>query len=187
MQPVSKLKIKKVKNGKKFDFEDTLIKEKQIEIYVNGDKAVSMMATPVDLEPLAVGYLISEGVIKRYGDIKSVKTDKESFKIDIKADINAEKLKNLNENGVIVSGCGKSVTSNISQNPEEIDAFKIKSEKTLPPRRYPNRCRAFTTHAPWYELTGCGSYPEGSIFENGTYFEPKTYAQIHIEKPAEKP
>ena len=84
MEPVFNFKIKKIKNGKKIDFEDTLVREIRTDIYINGEKAVSMMATPIDLEALAVGYLISEGIINTYEDIEEINLKNDGLIIDVK-------------------------------------------------------------------------------------------------------
>jgi len=63
MEPTFNFKITKIKGNKKFEFDDILIREIRADIYLNNEKKISMMATPVDLDALALGYLISEGLI----------------------------------------------------------------------------------------------------------------------------
>ena len=91
MESVYKFNIKKIKNGKKFDFEDTLIREIRTDIYINGEKAVSMMATPVDLKALAVGYLISEGIIGKLEDIEKIELKNDGLIIDVTAKADTKK------------------------------------------------------------------------------------------------
>ncbi len=51
---------------------DLLVEERRVEIYVGGRPYVSVMATPAQLECLAVGYLFTEGVIAKISDVKSI-------------------------------------------------------------------------------------------------------------------
>ncbi|GAB6073935.1 formate dehydrogenase accessory sulfurtransferase FdhD [Nautilia lithotrophica] len=176
MEPVSKFKIKKVKNGKKFDFEDTLIREIRTDIFVNGEKAVSMMATPVDLKALAIGYLISEGVINSINDIEKIELKNEGLIIDVTAKANTQKIKKLNEEAIIVSGCGKSVTSNVNIDPEKIEAEKINSKKTITPFEISKQMSNFYKSCPLYEQTGC-VHTARLYFNENNFFDAEDIAQ----------
>ena len=57
MEPVFSTEITKIKDGKKITVEDTLVREIKLELIVNGEKVGAVMATPVDQEALAIGYL----------------------------------------------------------------------------------------------------------------------------------
>ncbi|ACM92911.1 formate dehydrogenase family accessory protein FdhD [Nautilia profundicola AmH] len=176
MEPVSKLKIKKVKNGKKFDFEDTLIREIKTDIHINGKKVVSMMATPVDLEALGVGYLISEGIVNSIDDIEKIELKNEGLIIDVTAKADTKKIEKLNEEAIIVSGCGKSVTSNINIEPEKIEAEKITSTKTITPEEISKQMNEFYKSCPLYEKTGC-VHTARIYFNENTYFDAEDIAQ----------
>lgn len=66
MEPVFKTTITKIKGKEKFEREDTLVREIKLELYVNGTKVGAVMATPVDQEALAIGYLMSENIIETF-------------------------------------------------------------------------------------------------------------------------
>jgi len=176
MEPVFKFKIKKIKNGKKFDFEDTLIREIRTDIYINSEKAVSMMATPVDLEALAVGYLISEGVVSSINDIEKIELKNDGLTIDVTAKADRKKIQKLNEEAIIVSGCGKSVTSNINIDPSKIEAEKIRSVKTVSPVQISKQMGEFYKSCPLYEQTGC-VHTARLYFDDKNYFDAEDIAQ----------
>jgi len=186
MEPVYKFNIKKIKSGKKFDFEDTLIKEIRTDIYINGEKAVSIMATPVDLEALAVGYLISEGIIGSLGDIENIELKNNGLIIDVTAKADTKKIEKLNEEAIIVSGCGKSITSNLNIDPSKIEAEKIKSQKTITPFEISKQMSKFYNSCPLYEQTGC-VHTARLYFNKDTYFDAEDIAQHStIDKAAGK-
>jgi FdhD protein len=186
MEPVYNLIIKKVKNGKKFDFEDTLIREIRTDIYINGEKAVSMMATPVDLEALAVGYLISEGIVNSVSDIEKTELKNEGLIIDVTAKANSKKIEKLNEEAIIVSGCGKSITSNLNIDPSKIEAEKIKSQRKITPVEISRQMGEFYNSCPLYEKTGC-VHTARLYFDENTYFDAEDIAQHStVDKAAGK-
>jgi len=102
MEPIYNYSITKVKKGKKFSFEDTLIREIKLDIVVNDEKIASLMATPVDQEALVVGYLMSENIITSVEDIKEVFLKDDGMTVEIVAKINDEAVQRLNTEGVVI-------------------------------------------------------------------------------------
>ncbi|MCP5865346.1 formate dehydrogenase accessory sulfurtransferase FdhD, partial [Klebsiella pneumoniae] len=78
MNPVASTKIIKIKSFEKFDFDDTLVREVRLNIFLNEKKVISLMATPTDEKALAIGYLISENLINSLNEILDIKIDKDS-------------------------------------------------------------------------------------------------------------
>lgn len=60
------------KNGQLKAICDPVVVEAQLTITVNGREIVRMACSPRDLEELAVGYLLAEGLLQEYKDIKSI-------------------------------------------------------------------------------------------------------------------
>ncbi len=50
------------------------------------------MATPVDEQALAIGYLMSENIIAKVSDIESIETKDDGMSVHIKAKIDKEKF-----------------------------------------------------------------------------------------------
>jgi FdhD protein len=76
-----------------------------------------------------VGYLISEGIIGSLEDIEKIELKNDGLIIDVTAKANTKKIEKLNEEAIIVSGCGKSITSNLNIDPSKIEAEKNKIEQ----------------------------------------------------------
>ncbi|ARU49795.1 formate dehydrogenase accessory protein FdhD [Sulfurospirillum diekertiae] len=153
MEPVYSTKITKIKGKEKFERDDILVREIKLEIYVNGEKVGAVMATPVDQEALAIGYLMSENIIEKFSDVTSLKLLNDGMQVHIEAKVNVANIKKLNAEGVVISGCGRSMTANID--PEAIEAKVIKSDFTLRADLLCKEMGQFYTECPLYEQTGC--------------------------------
>jgi hypothetical protein len=69
MEPTCRAGIIRIKGEKKERFEDTLIEESRLDIWLNGEKLLGLVTTPMELEALTTGYLISEHIITQRSDI----------------------------------------------------------------------------------------------------------------------
>ena len=153
MEAIFSTEITKIKDNKKVLCKDLLIKEIKLEIVVNGEKVGAVMATPVDQEALVIGYLMSENIIENIEDIEQIKTLNNGTLVEIVSKVNKENIKKLNTEGVIISGCGKSITANID--PQFIEAKVIKSNLTIDASLLFYEMERFYTECPLYEQTGC--------------------------------
>lgn len=174
MEPTFTTKITKIKGKEKFERDDVLVREIKLELIVNGEKVGAVMATPVDQEALAIGYLMSENIIERYSDVTSIKLLNDGMRIEIEAKVNALNIEKLNAEGVVISGCGKSMTANID--PEAIEAKVIKGDFTIEAELLSKQMSQFYTECPLYEQTGC--VHTAKLFINDkTYFIGEDIAQ----------
>ncbi|AFL69475.1 formate dehydrogenase accessory sulfurtransferase FdhD [Sulfurospirillum barnesii] len=174
MEAVFKTSITKIKGKEIFEREDTLVREIKLELYVNGNRVGAVMATPVDQEALAIGYLMSENIIEKFSDVTSLKLLNDGMRVDIEAKVNDENIKKLSAEGVVISGCGKSMTANID--PEAIEAKVIKSTFRLSASKLSREMSQFYTECPLYEQTGCVHTAKLFTDEN-TYFIGEDIAQ----------
>lgn len=60
---------------------DLVVEERRAEIYVNGRPYVSVMATPAQLDSLAIGYLFTEGLINDMADLGPISVD--GLRVDV--------------------------------------------------------------------------------------------------------
>lgn len=87
-------------------FIDSVIRERPLTLYLNGQEFVTLLCTPELTDMLAVGFLRSEGLIRNYTDITSLRVDEgEGFVfVETEGGSLAEKLYGKR---TITSGCGK--------------------------------------------------------------------------------
>jgi len=174
MDPTYKYTVTKVKGGKKFSFEDTLIREVKLDIVVNDEKIASLMATPVDQEALAVGYLISENILKSVHDIQRMQLKDDGMTVDIIAHINDDAVERLNTEGVVISGCGRSKTANIDI--DKIEAMVNSCEYHISANLVSEEMNGFFKYCKLYEKTG-SVHTAKLYLDGGEFFIAEDIAQ----------
>jgi FdhD protein len=89
---------------------DEVASELPIRLEVNNEPLVTLLCTPAELEELAVGFLLSEGILRDKSSIKKLEVNEREAVVRIElADLPADFSK-LFEKRTISSGCGKGVT-----------------------------------------------------------------------------
>lgn len=177
METIFETEVVKIKNNKKFTVKDTVIREVKLEIIVNEKNIGALMAVPVDLKELAVGYLMSENIIENIKDIKRIRLidiDTKTFQVDIDAKVLEQNIQRLNLEGVIVSGCGRAVSTQISK--IAIDAAIIQGDFSIDANLLLEEMSKFYTQCPLYEQTGC-VHTAKIYFNENTFFIGEDIAQ----------
>jgi len=65
-------KIIKIKESKAESFEDQIVEESSLSVFLNDQKIVTLMSTPADQKFLALGFLFSEGLITQKSDVRKI-------------------------------------------------------------------------------------------------------------------
>ena len=84
-----------------------VIDERTVCIFVYGQEIATMMATPVDLDALALGFLFTEGFIQSMDDVALVARSRRGNCIDIWLD---EAIAEMPARAIRTSGCGGGIT-----------------------------------------------------------------------------
>lgn len=132
--------------------EDVTIDEARLNLFLNGEKAISMMCIPKDQDAHAIGFLMSENVISSIADIEELIVSPDGLRVDVKAKIDEDSLQNLYKEKTLVSGCGGGITGNVEGSleiPFNQTAFKIK------PTTIYTEVKKFYQESELYNLTGC--------------------------------
>ncbi len=144
--------IDKLIENKVTEVEDVTIQEARLNIFLNGEKAISMMTIPMDQKAHAIGFLMSENVISSIDDVEELILSEDGLRVDVKARINEESLQNLYKEKTLTSGCGGGVTGTAAGElhiPFNQTAFKIT------PKRILDEIKIFYKESELYNLTGC--------------------------------
>jgi FdhD protein len=139
MEQISMLKVEIVKadvSAKKFQkMKDYVAEEKPLHIFLNRTYYVTIFCSPSNLKELAVGHLLSEGIVKSVEEIDEISFKGEGVcRVKLKANIDLEKrLKLLTPfSRVILSACGSSSPYEYSGKlPKITSNLKVKAEVIL--------------------------------------------------------
>jgi FdhD protein len=89
---------------------DPVASELPITLEVNGKQLVTLLCTPAELQELAVGFLLSEGILSGKASIKKMTIDEKELTVRLElSDLPAD-LSTLFAKRTISSGCGKGIT-----------------------------------------------------------------------------
>ncbi|MBM0065367.1 formate dehydrogenase accessory sulfurtransferase FdhD [Alkalicoccobacillus gibsonii] len=94
--------------GKPQHVRDLIVSEYALTIKVNGSELVTMVCTPDHIEDLVVGYLLSEGLIRRYSDIKRMRIDWKQGFAYVESDRVNPLFSDLKQKRYVTSCCGGS-------------------------------------------------------------------------------
>lgn len=158
-----KVKISRIKKGKKDETEDIILYETPIDLYVNSKPLVNIICLAKDLKELSIGFLFSIGVINSMEDVKNIKGDelKNSIHVELEGEIdfNIEKLDINPVSRVVDTTCGISSPwrnvikeslekSNAKESIKAIDTIKINASTIF------SAIKQMQINTPLYRETG---------------------------------
>jgi FdhD protein len=106
---IRQVRVQRWAGGVIEDLHDQVADETPIALHFNGIPHVVMLATPADVEDLAVGFSVTEGIVARMEEIQSVEAVRERDGFDVHTRIGGERMTELmsrRRNLVSRSGCG---------------------------------------------------------------------------------
>lgn len=86
-----------------------VVREQPLTVYVNGERFVTLLASPVKLDCLVAGYLWLEKVIASVEDIRRLAVSE----VDGRADVELVRPVELPRERILTSGCGGGITFRI--------------------------------------------------------------------------
>lgn len=107
--PTSQVNVTRWRNGELTDALDYVAEEVPIALIYNGISHVVMLATPQDLTDFALGFSLSEGILRDKSDLYNVEVALQPKGIELQLDVATEcfvKLKERRRNLVGRTGCG---------------------------------------------------------------------------------
>ena len=110
--------IKKWKNNQLLDAEDCLAEEVPIALVYNGVSHAVMLATPKDLGDFALGFSLTEGILKNKSELYDIEVVELQEGIELQLTIASERFENLKDrrrNLTGRTGCGLCGAENLAQ------------------------------------------------------------------------
>lgn len=105
-----KVSVIKYEGGAVSKLEDIVVKEYPLTIILDGEEFITLLCTPESLEYLAVGFLLSEGIIKGIQDVRSVRVFEDKGIVEVDTVISSDIAKKLYGKRTMTTGCGKGAT-----------------------------------------------------------------------------
>ena len=99
----------KVKGERVEEVEGDIVREQPLSVYVNGEKFLTLLCSPMMLEALVAGYLWMEKVIADVAEI----TDLQISAVDGRAEVTLSHPVTLPTERILTSGCGGGITFRI--------------------------------------------------------------------------
>lgn len=114
----SEVRVQRWRDGKLEQISDQVAEEQPIALTYQGIPHVVMMATPAYLEDLGVGFTLTEGIVRRADEIKSVDVFDEAGALEVRLSITAEHFSAVlqqRRNLTGRTGCGVCGAESIAQ------------------------------------------------------------------------
>jgi FdhD protein len=89
---------------------DSVASELPVTLIVNSEPLVSLLCTPSELEELAVGFLLTEGILRDKKSIKKLEIDEKELSVRIELSDLPSDFSKMFKKRTISSGCGKGIT-----------------------------------------------------------------------------
>jgi FdhD protein len=86
--------------------EKTVAREFLLTIFLNGQELVTLLCSPKDMRYLAVGFLVSEGLLKSKDEIKKIEVDEWEGVVRVETNGGTELDSRFFAKRLIASGCG---------------------------------------------------------------------------------
>jgi FdhD protein len=115
-----------LKGGRFQEVKAEVVREQPLTVYVNGERFLTLLCSPFDLEPLVLGYLWMEKVIAGLDEVASLSVSE----VDGRSDVTLTRPVTLPTERILTSGCGGGITFRIDPRlfPRVRSTLKVKPE-----------------------------------------------------------
>jgi len=115
-----------LKGGRFQEVKAEVVREQPLTVYVNGERFLTLLCSPFDLEPLILGYLWMEKVIAGLDEVTGLSVSE----VAGRADVTLTRPVTLPTERILTSGCGGGITFRIDPRlfPRVRSTLKVKPE-----------------------------------------------------------
>ena len=152
MKPKHEALIIRIKGADIKEVNDQVASEIGFTLNVNQKQVVTLLCTPTELDAMAIGFLLSEGILTKRESLLDLQVDEDAFTVfitlkDLPHDIDATFNKKT-----ITSGCGKGITYTDSSSLKKIPANR--SLTTISPAEIKSLMGEFRLNSSLFIETG---------------------------------
>ena len=152
MDNVERVSIQRVtEEGKKVN-EDLVIRELPLTIILNKQEIVTLLCSPLDLKYLAVGFLLSEGLLNAKDEIKKTIVDDQRGIVRVETTGDKELDSELVFKRLITSGCGRGASLYSAADAQAL--AKVESKSAISAVQVFNLVKKFQQGSEIYRATG---------------------------------
>ena len=152
MDPMNDALIIRLHGDRMEELEDHVAAETAFTLHVNGKVLVSLLCTPTELDTMAVGFLISEGMLTDRQSLLALDVDEKTSSVFVVIKDLPENWESLFHKKTITSGCGKGITFTDASDLEGISANR--AALRLHPETVACLLKSFRNISGLYEKTG---------------------------------
>lgn len=151
-------------SGEQSDLHDLVVREQRLELVLNGTPLLAMLALPRDVEALAIGFLVSEGLWQNRDRLPEVRFDQAAGQVRCEGRFDEDAVETIHRRWTFGTGCGGGGTAR----DESLLArcHSIDSRLEIAATSLSELGRAFSRQGILYRLTG-GVHACGIADHNG--------------------
>ncbi len=87
-----------------------VVQEQFCQLRLNNVPLVDIQCMPCELDAMAVGFLVSEGLLRERHEFQSLSIDPESRTVNVHATVSEDRIHNVGDKMKVTSGCGRGIT-----------------------------------------------------------------------------
>jgi len=110
MKPLHEALIIRLKGDLVEETTDQVASEIGFSLTVNGKQVVTLLCTPSELDAMAIGFLLSEGLLQERDTLLDMQVDEKKFTVSITLKGLPENIDKTFHKKTITSGCGRGIT-----------------------------------------------------------------------------
>lgn len=139
-------------SGEQIALNDKVVREQRLELVVNGQSLLAMLALPRDVEALAVGFLVSEGLWRNRDRVPEVEFDASAGQVRCKGQFDQDAVESIHQRWTFGTGCGGGGTARDTSLLAE--CRPLDSRLAVSPSQLAAVGRTFSRQGVLYRLTG---------------------------------
>jgi len=131
---------------------DWLAREWPLTITINSRQYITLLTTPADLEELAVGFALGDGLLNYREDIISIRTSPDKKQVELELGGNVDLAARLAATRVLTTGCGKG--SHYFRAVDSLKQKPVQGKMQMTPEQITNLMREFGGSSTLFAETG---------------------------------
>lgn len=153
-----------ISTGDRQGIEEKVAMESPVNIYVNDNYLITLLATPKLQKELAVGWLFDEGVLQSWEEVKGVTLDKNNVRVMTKKTLPEKRLNVVGMTRILTTACGLSINKFLKVIKQK-GSNPVKSDYTVVARKIVRMVHRLDEISELFKSTG-GTHA-AALFEEG--------------------